>query len=119
MLEEGDQHGPVHYVAEKTGRKAGPVTREMRSEAWMNPAEAGRLLAEDHLLNTTVGVWMYESDLCDKKALKQRLMALVRHVTSPEFMSEYEQWGREQARAMKASKVQAKRVPRGKKSPRT
>jgi hypothetical protein len=91
--------GQCIYVAERTGRKLGPVAREMRSETWMDPAEAGRVLAEDHLLNTTLGVWFYESDLWDKKALRRRLMALVRHVTSPSFMPRYEAWGREVRRA--------------------
>ena len=72
----------------------GPQTREMRSEEWMNPAEAGRILAEGHFLNTTVGVWLYELDVHDKKALRKKLEALVDYVCSPDFLPEYETFGR-------------------------
>jgi hypothetical protein len=106
--------GKCIYVAEKAGRKPGPVTREMRSETWMDPAAAGRVLATDHLLNTTLGVWFYESDLWDKRALRRRLMALVRHVTSPEFLREHEEWGREQLRASRAIQAPSRRVARPK-----
>jgi hypothetical protein len=89
--------GQCIYVTESLGpRKDRLVVREMRSEVWMNPAEAGRVLAEDHLLNTTIGVWFYESDLWDKKALRRRLTALIAHVTSPMFLRHYEEWGRKQ-----------------------
>jgi hypothetical protein len=78
------------YVAET---KDGPSAREMPSEFWMSPEAAGRELAKGHLLNTTVGVWLYESDLHDKAALRRRLLALVDHVTAPEFLRSYEEFG--------------------------
>lgn len=94
--------GQCVYVAENLGpHTGGPVVREMPSEVWMNPAEAGRVLAKDHLLNTTAGVWFYESDLWDKRALRRRLTALARHVTSPSFLREYEAWGRKQLEAQR------------------
>ena len=96
--------GQCIYVAESldgTG-EGDPVVREMRSEEWMDPAEAGRILAEDHLLNTSTGVWFYESDLWDKRSLRRRLTALVRHVTSPTFLAEYEEWGRRGRHKLKA-----------------
>ncbi len=43
----------------------------MPSEVWMYPAEAGQILGEGHFLNTTVGVWLYESDLQDKMKLRE------------------------------------------------
>ncbi len=104
--------GQCIYVTESLGpRKDGPVVREMRSEVWMTPAEAGRMLAEGHLLNTTIGVWFYESDLWDKKALRRRLAALIRHVTAPEFLRHYENWGRQQ-------RDEAPRTARAKRSTR-
>jgi hypothetical protein len=97
--------GQCIYVAERLdagkddlrarARAGAPLVREMPSELWMHPEEAGRTLGKDHLLNTTIGVWFYESDLWDKRALRRRLMALVQHVTSPEFLRDYEEWGRE------------------------
>jgi hypothetical protein len=68
----------------------------MPSEVWMDPAAAGRILAEGHFLNTTIGVWFYESDTWDKQTLRKKLLALVDHVTSPTFMPDYEEWGRRQ-----------------------
>jgi hypothetical protein len=53
-------------------REDGPTTREMPSEMWMHPDAAGDELAKGHLLNTTVGVWCYESDLWDKQSLRRR-----------------------------------------------
>jgi hypothetical protein len=67
----------------------------MRSETWCDPAEAGQVLAESHMLNTTIGVWFYELDLHDKAKLRATLLALVDHVTAPEFLPEYEAFGRE------------------------
>lgn len=89
--------GQCIYVAEPAllaqSRGAPPIVREMRSEEWMDPSQAGRILAEGHLLNTTCGVWFYESDLWDKDALRRRLLALVDHVTAPDFLRHYEEWG--------------------------
>jgi hypothetical protein len=104
---EGQQMGQCIYVAETTGR---PETRELPSEVWMNPAEAGRLLGEKHFLNTTLGVWFYESDLWDKQALRAQLLALVEHVTSPEFLKHYEDWGREQMRLRTVTPPGSKRA---------
>jgi hypothetical protein len=108
--------GKCIYVADSLGPgRGGPIVREMRSETWMNPAEAGRVLAEDHLLNTTAGVWFYESDLWDKRALRRRLTALARHVTSPEFLPEYEEWGRKMLEAQRSERPKAgfpSKVPR-------
>lgn len=74
----------------------GPAVREMPSEVWMSPGGAGQWLAEGHFLNTTVGVWFYERDLWNKQALRRRLLALVDHVTSPDFLRHYEEWGQQQ-----------------------
>jgi predicted transcriptional regulator len=84
----GRRMGKCIYVAEAPtrGGKMKPVVQAIPSEVWMNPAEAGRVLAEGHLLNTTVGVWLYESDLLDKDELRARLLALVDHVTTPGFL---------------------------------
>ncbi|MBI4515975.1 MAG: hypothetical protein HY699_09200 [Deltaproteobacteria bacterium] len=75
--------------------EAGPEVRQMPSEVWMRPAGAGELLAKGHFLNTTLGVWFYEHDLWDKEALRRRLLALVDHVTAPEFLRRYEEWGQQ------------------------
>ena len=85
--------GQCIYVA-MTER--GIVTREMASEAWMNPENAGRILGAGHLLNTTIGVWFYERDLWDKEELGKRLRALADHVTAPGYLKAYEDWGGEQ-----------------------
>lgn len=69
--------------------KSGVEVREMRSETWMVPAQAGEVLAEDHFANTTMGVWFYESDLWDKKALRKKLLAIVDHVTKQGFLPKY------------------------------
>lgn len=70
--------GQCIYVAERTSTKKEPVTREVASEKWMDPASVGRTLGQDHFMNTTIGVWFYESDLHDKRALRKRLMDLVK-----------------------------------------
>jgi len=106
--------GQCIYVAEETASKDGPVTREMRSEAWMDPAASGRALAEDHFLNSTLGVWFYESDLWDKQALRERLLALVEHVTSPSFLPEYEEVGRNYGEARAALAETGRRAARRK-----
>lgn len=85
--------GQCIYVA---GTEDGPVVREMPSELWMSPAAAGGVLAKGHFLNTTIGIWFYERDLWDKQALRRRLLALVDHVTSPDFLHHYEEWGQRQ-----------------------
>ena len=60
--------------------------REVPSEQWADGGiEVGRLLARDHFADTTVGIWFYESDVQDKVELRARLLALVDHVTSPEY----------------------------------
>lgn len=82
--------GQCIYVAET---KDGPGVRKMPNALWMGPEAAGRELAKDHLLNTTVGVWFYERDLHDKADLRRRLLALVDHVTTPEFLRHYEEFG--------------------------
>jgi hypothetical protein len=82
----------------------------MRSETWLDPAAAGRELAEDHLLNTTLGVWLYESDLWDKRALRRRLTEFVRHVTSPSFLRVYEELGRAQVRARQSPQARDSRA---------
>ena len=87
--------GQCIYVA---AGDQGPRVREIPSELWMSPAAAGEELAKGHLLNTTVGLWFYERDLWDKRELRRRLMALVDHVTSPEFLAHYEEFGRRQLR---------------------
>ena len=87
--------GECIYVAETAD---GPATRQMSSEVWMAPAAAGEWLAKGHFLNTTIGVWFYESDLWDKEALRRRLLALVDHVTAPDFLRHYEEWGKQQIR---------------------
>jgi len=64
--------------------------REIRSEWWAEGegAEAGRILAKGHFANTTLGVWFYWSDLQDKVQLRRELLALVDHVTAPEYRAE-------------------------------
>jgi hypothetical protein len=84
--------GQCIYVAEFPD---GPVTREMPSEIWMGPEAAGRELAKGHLLNTTIGVWFYESHLHDKADLRRRLLALVDYVAAPEFLRQYEEFGQQ------------------------
>lgn len=61
----------------------------MPSEQWADGGvEVGRLLARDHFANTTVGIWFYESDVQDKVELRARLLALVDHVTAPEYRAD-------------------------------
>jgi hypothetical protein len=91
--------GQCIYVRERGGpleRGQEPLAREMPSEVWMSPEDAGRILGEGQFMNTTIGIWLYESDVWDKASLRKRLLALVDHVTSPTFMAEYEEWGRRQ-----------------------
>ena len=55
--------GQCIYVADSLGPgKPGPIVVEIPSKLWMHPDEAGRRLGKDHLLNTTLGVW-----LCDER----------------------------------------------------
>lgn len=89
--------GDCIYVAEDgmepdRFRQVGhPVVRVIASEQWMDPAEAGRILAEDQFLNTSTGVWFYEADLLDEPAkLQERLRALAEHVGTPAFLEAYE-----------------------------
>lgn len=89
---KGASMGQCIYVAEMPKRRGTTeteiVTREMPSELWMSPAAAGAVLAEGHMLNTTIGVWFYESDVLDKEALRVKLLALVDHVTAPGYLAE-------------------------------
>ena len=73
----------------------GIVTREVSSELWVHPEAAGRALGASHLLNTTVGVWFYETDLWTKRDLRKRLRALADHVASPGFLRSVESYGKE------------------------
>jgi len=67
-----------------------PEERVVRSELWAEDdgAEVGRILRRDHFANTTVGIWFYWSDLLDKAQLRRELLALVDHVTAPEYRAE-------------------------------
>ena len=94
--------GQCIYVREPESPQDETTTREMPSEVWMNPAEAGRTLAADHHVNTTLGIWLYESDLWDKALLRERLMRLVDHVCAPDFKREYEEHGRPQVERLRA-----------------
>jgi hypothetical protein len=73
----------------------GIVTREIPSELWMKPEAAGKALGVGHLLNTTIGVWFYETDVWTKRDLGKRLRALADYVTSPGFLPSVEDYGKE------------------------
>lgn len=89
--------GDCIYVAED-GMEPGrfrqvghPVVRAIPSEQWMDPAETGRILAEDHFLNTSTGVWFYEADLLhEPEKLQERLRALAEHIGTPAFVDAYQ-----------------------------
>jgi len=76
----------------------GIVTRQIPSELWMKPEAAGKALGEGHLLNTTIGVWFYETDVWTKRDLGKRLRALGDYVTSPGFLRSIEDYGKELGR---------------------
>lgn len=87
--------GNCIYIRGASGRH--PLEeREIASEHWQEGegAYVGRILAKGHFANTTIGIWFYASDVGDKVELRRQLLALVDHVTAPEYRAEEVEHGR-------------------------